>query len=105
MDPSWMALVGYGGMAVLVVGWLVVSFSPPSPRREIIEWISTCGMYLALLMLFVSLVTRSRDAGNIAATIAFGFLVALFGSGLVVCLFQTLRSLRGSGQTQSSATN
>ena len=102
---SWMAWVGFGGLAVLVVGWLVVSFSQPSSRREIVEWVSACGMYTALLMLFVSLATRAHAAGSIAGLVAFGLLIAVFGSGLVLCLVQTLRSVRGPTRAESSATN
>ena len=102
---SWMALVGFSALAVVVIGWLLVSFSPPGPRRALVEWISTCGMYTALLMLFVNLVRRGLAEDSTVAVVAFGFLTVLFGSGLVVCVFHTLQAVRGSSGSQASATN
>lgn len=102
---SWIAVVGYCGLVVLVIGWLVVSFTPPSPRREIVEWISACGMYVALLMLFVNLATRAHEAGSVFGLVAFGLLVTLFGVGLCVCLVHTLRTWSGNEASESSATN
>jgi len=104
-DVSWIAAVGYAGAAVLVVGWLVVSFSPPSPRRDVVEWLAACGMYTALVMLFVNMTSRALDSGSHGAVAAFGFLVALFGAGLVVCLVQALLSLRGPRKVQPDATH
>ena len=49
---STIGIVGWCAVAVLVVGWLVVSFSGPGPRRAVIEWLSASAMYLALSMLF-----------------------------------------------------
>ncbi len=106
LPTSGIAIVGYAGLAVLVVAWLVVSFSAESQRRAIVEWLGTCGMYLALLSLFVSLCLRAQANGSTAGLAAFGFLVALFGSGLVVSLVQTLLALRGpAGRGVSSATH
>jgi hypothetical protein len=102
---TWIAAVGYAGAAVLVAGWLIVSFSPPSPRREVVEWVAACGMYTALVMLFVNMTSRALDEGSHASVAAFGFLVALFGAGLVVCLVQTLLSLRGPRKAQPDATH
>jgi uncharacterized membrane protein len=102
---SWIALTGYSGVAILVIGWLVVSFTPAGPRRAVIEWIAACGLYVALLMLFTNLARSAWEQGSTFALVAFGFLVVLFGGGLLVCLTQTLLALRGSGATQSSATN
>ena len=105
MPTNWIALVGYLGVAVVVVGWLVVTFAKPSPRRVVVEWIATCGLYLSLLSLFVSLCLRAQATGSTPALVGFGFLVALFGSGLVVSLVQTLMALRGPSRVTSSATN
>ena len=49
---STIGMIGWGAAAVLVVGWLVVSFSEPGRRRAVIEWLSASAMYLALTMLF-----------------------------------------------------
>lgn len=99
-------VIGFVGLAVLVTGWLVVSFTLPGLRRERIEWISTCGMYLALLSLFAHLCLRAIERDSHAATAAFGFLWIFFSIGLVICLTQTVASLRGrSTANRESATN
>lgn len=99
-------VIGFSGLAVLVAGWLIVSFAAPGPRRERIEWLAACGMYMALLSLFVHLSLRAYENGSTVALVAFGFLVLFFASGLVVCLNQTIASLRGrSGKGPESATN
>ena len=105
MPISGVALTGAVGLVLLVVSWLVVSFSEPSPRRVVVEWFGACGMYLALLALFVNLSLRAQASGSTPAMVAFGFLVALFGSGLVVSLVQGLFALRGPSRATSSATH
>lgn len=97
--------VGYTGAAVLVVAWLVVSFSEPGPRRDVVEWVGASGMYVALLSLFVHLLGRALAEESTLGLIAFGFLVVFFGVGLVVCLVQTVSSLRGPRAAATSATN
>ena len=101
----WVPAIGYTGLGVLVVGWLVVSFSPPGPRRAVVEWLGACGMYVALLSLFVNLLGRELEAVSTLGLIAFGFLVLFFSVGLVLCVVQMGMSLRGPGKAQSSATN
>ncbi|MGI9591470.1 MAG: hypothetical protein ACR2P8_08885 [Myxococcota bacterium] len=105
MPISGVALLGAVGLTLLVVSWLVVSFSEPGPRRVVVEWIGACGMYTALLALFVNLSLRAQESGSTPALLAFGFLVALFGSGLVVSLVQGLFALRGPARATSSATH
>ena len=85
--------------------WLLVSFSEPGPRRDVLEWLGATAMYVALLALFLNLISTAREAGNILALVAFGFLAVLFGIGLVVSLVNTVCSRRGLGKGQSSATN
>ena len=102
---SWIGWLGYSAVAVVVVGWLVVSFSAPTPRRVVVEWLAACGLYVALLMLFTNLLMRAHAAGNTFALVAFGFLMAMFGTGLVLALVHTLRAARGTGKAQTSATN
>jgi hypothetical protein len=92
---SIVALIGWGAVAVLVVGWLLVSFSAPSQRRAIVEWLAATAMYVALSMLFTSLVLRAWESGNHFALAAFGFLLLVFASGLCVSCYNMLRSLRG----------
>jgi hypothetical protein len=96
---SMIAVVGWAAAAVLVVGWLVVSFTAPGPRRAVIEWLSASAMYLALSMLFWNLILRSWASGNHLALVAFGFLGLLFGAGLCVALYNTLRVLRGEAES------
>jgi hypothetical protein len=98
-------IVGFGALGLLVVLWLVVSFSEPGPRRDVLEWLATTCLYVTLTMLFLNLVLRAHGSGSTLGLVAFGFLGALFGCGCVVSLVQTLRSLRTSSQAQASATN
>jgi len=99
-------VIGFSGLAVLVIGWLVISFSAPGQRRERLEWIAACGMYVALLSLFVHLSLRAYESGSTVALVAFGFLVVFFSAGLIVCLNHTVAALRGkSGKSAQSATN
>ena len=85
--------------------WLLVSFSEPGPRRDVLEWLGATAMYVALLMLFLNLCQAARESDNTLALLAFGFLVLVFGIGLVVSLVNTVRSGRVQGKSQSSATN
>ena len=105
MPTSAVALAGITGLGLLIASWLFVSFANPGPRRVVVEWIGACGMYLALLSLFVNLSLRAQASGSTPAMVAFGFLVALFGSGLVVSLVQGIFALRGPGRVSTSATN
>jgi hypothetical protein len=94
---STLSIIGWSAVAVLVVGWLVVSFSAPGLRRSVIEWLSACAMYLALCALFSSLIRRAWESGNHFALAAFGFLGLVFAIGLVVAVANTVRTARGQG--------
>lgn len=96
---STFGIIGWSAVAVLVLGWLVVSFSAPGRRRTIVEWLSASAMYLALVMLFGSLISRAWQSGNHFALVAFGFLGVMFASGLCVSLFNTLRAARGHSES------
>lgn len=100
-------IVGFGALGVLVVLWLVISFTARSPRREVLEWVAALCLYLALCMLFLNLVLRAVEADNLLALVAFGFLGFVFVCGGCVSLFNVFRSLARSGQGagHSSATN
>ena len=99
-------VIGFTGLAVLVIGWLIVSFTQPGPRRERVEWMAACGMYAALLSLFVHLTIRAYERDSEPAMLAFGFLVLFFTSGFGVCLNQTISALRGRRtKGAESATN
>ena len=101
-----LGIAGCAGVGLVVVAWLFVSFTAPSPKRTVVEWIGACGLYLALVALFTNLSLRAQASGSTAALVAFGFLLALFGSGLVVSLVQTLLAVRGpSGRASADATH
>ena len=88
--------------------WLVISFSQPSPRREVLEWTAAFFLYVSLCMLFLNLVLGALDSGNTIALIAFGFLGVIFVLGACVTLFNVVRALGRSGgatKPQASATN
>ena len=103
---SAIGVIGWAAVALLVMGWLIVSFSEPGPRRAVVEWLSACAMYLALSMLFWSLILRSWESGSHFALVAFGFLGLMFGTGLCVSLYHTLRVLRGgAGGAEANATH
>jgi hypothetical protein len=106
MPVTGIAIAGYVGVALVVIAWLLVSFTAASPKRAVIEWIGACGLYLALVSLFTNLSLRAQASGSTAALVGFGFLLALFGSGLVVSLVQALLAARGpSGRASADATH
>jgi len=90
---------------VLVIGWLVVSLTPPSRNRTIVEWLSATAMYAAILAIFVSLMLRAHASGYVFAAWAIGLLCVLFGGGLLVSAWKTVTALGGDKKTQGSATN
>jgi hypothetical protein len=103
---STIGWIGWGAVALLVAGWLAVSFLAPGRRRAVIEWLSASAMYLALTMLFTNLILRAWESGNRFALVAFGFLALIFVMGLCVALFNTLRTARGAaGGADVSATH
>lgn len=105
MDTSWIAPVGYAGLAVLVVAWWVVSFSRPGRRRTLLEWTGACGMYVALLMLFSHLLSRSFASGSTPGKLGFGFFVVFFSCGLLLCVVHTLKALRSPAKSIESPTH
>ena len=94
------------GILLVLATWLVVSFSAPGNRRAVLEWIGACGLYLALVSLFTNLSLLARETGSTVALVGFCFLLALFGSGLIVSLVQTLLAIRGpTGRASADATH
>jgi hypothetical protein len=91
--------------SVLVIGWLVVSFSPPSRNRTIIEWLSVTAMYAAILTIFVSLALRAHASGHVFAAWAIGLLCVLFGGGFLVSAWKTVAAFGSDKKIQRSATN
>jgi hypothetical protein len=102
---SWISPIGWCAVALLVLLWIAVSFMAPGRRRETLEWTGAMSMYVALLMLFTNLVLRARAGDSTLGLVAFGFLWIVFAGGLLVSLVNTLRSLRGLGKEQVSATH
>ncbi len=102
---TWVAPIGYGGIAILVVAWLVVSFTESSPRRAVVEWLGAFGLYVALLSLFSHLLGRALESDSTLGMIAFGFLAIFFAAGLLLCAVQVFASLRAPRKTATSATN
>jgi zinc transporter ZupT len=98
-------VAGGCALAVLVVGWLVVSFSAPGRRRTVVEWIAGTAIYAILSMLFVHLVRDAIEDDSTTRLVAFGFLCVFFAGGLLVSLYQTFASLKGDGDSGQSATN
>jgi hypothetical protein len=99
-------VIGFTGFVVVVVGWLIVSFTPPTQRRERVEWVAACGFYLMLLSIFTHLSLKAYAKGSTGAVIAFGFFVLFFTTGFFVCLNQTITALRGrSTKGAESAVN
>lgn len=101
-------IVGFGALGVLVLLWLVISFSSPSPRREVLEWSAAFCLYTSLCMLFLNLILRAHANDNLFAVIAFGFLGVVFVCGACVSLFHLFRSIGrsgGSAKSEASATN
>jgi hypothetical protein len=105
MELSVFQIIWIAAGGVLVVGWLVVSFTPPSRNRTIVEWLSVTAMYAAILAIFVSLMLRAHASGHVFAAWAIGLLCVLFGGGLLVSAWKTVTALGGGKKTQRSATN
>jgi len=105
LDLEPLQWVGVVALGILIVGWLVVSFSAPSPRRTVIEWFSATAMYVAILSIFVGLLRKAMASDSTVALVAFGFLCALFGGGLLVSIYQTIASTRGRSDSGPSATS
>ena len=105
MEFEPLQLIGGFALAILLAGWLIVSFAAPSRNRTIIEWLSASALYGVLLSLFVHLTLRANESDNTIALVAFGFLCTLFTGGVLVSLYHTFASTRGAGDSESSATN
>ena len=105
MELSVFQIIWIVSGSVLVIGWLIVSFTPPSRNRTIIEWLSATAMYAAILTIFVSLALRAHASGYVFAAWAIGLLCVLFGGGLLVSAWKTVTALGGEKKIQGSTTN
>lgn len=102
---SWIAIIGFAALAVLAVGWVVVSFSAASRRRTVVEWVAATALYVFLMTIFVRGLLWARGADSIAGLIGFGFLCVFFGAGMTVCAISAFRAGRSDGKGAASATN
>ncbi len=91
---STLQLIGYSAVALVVVCWLTVSFASAAALKRRLSWLGACGMYVALLCLFVSLF---QGAESTAGRIGFGAMMALFGTGLCLALWKTTQVFAGAG--------
>jgi hypothetical protein len=105
-ELSPLKLVGFGGVGALVACWLSASFAAPGRLRERVAWLGATALYVALGCLFLSLFLSARADDSLVRMLAFGFLLLVFGTGLVLALHRLLRAFtgRGAGKTES-ATN
>jgi hypothetical protein len=99
------AIVGFGALALVVVGWLIISFTAPSPRRTVLEWLAATGLYVALCALFANWSHRAWLEGSIVTLVAFGFLLLVFAGGGIVSLANAFLSMRRPAREQQSTTN
>ncbi len=102
---SIFSIIAIAAGSVVVIGWLVVSFTPPSRSRTIIEWLSTPALFAVFLTIFVSLALRVHASGHVFGAWALGALCVLFGGGLLVSAWKTLAAVGGKKKIQHSATN
>ncbi len=105
VELSVFQIIWIASGSVLVIGWLVVSFTPPSRKRTVIEWLSVTAMYAAILTIFVSLALRAHASSHFFAVWAIGLLCVLFGGGFLVSAWKTVVTLGGEKKIEHSATN
>ena len=105
MELSIFSIIAMAAGSVVVIGWLIVSFTPPSRSRTLIEWLSATAMYAAILTIFVSLALRAHASGHVFGAWAIGLLCVLFGGGLLVSAWKTVTTIGGDKKTQGSTTN
>jgi hypothetical protein len=105
MELSVFQIIWIASGGVLVIGWLVISFTPPSRNRTVVEWLSATAMYAAILAIFVSLMLRAHASGHVFAAWAVGLLCVLFGGGLLVSAWKTVVAFGGDKKIQGSTTN
>ncbi len=105
VELSVFQIIWIASGSVLVIGWLVISFTPPSRNRTIVEWLSATAMYAAILTIFVSLALRAHASGHTFAVWAIGLLCVLFGGGLLVSAWKTVAALSAEKKVEHSATN
>lgn len=104
-DLGPIGVVGFGAFGIVVLLWLVISFTQPGRGRSLLEWVGATHLYVALGALFLSLVLDSRANDNTLGLVAFGFLLCVFVLGFCVSLVNTFRALGGGGTDSDGATH
>lgn len=98
--------IAIAAVAVVVVGWLAVSFLQPGTQRRRVEWIAATALYVAMLAFFLNLLRGAIANDSLAGMVAFGFLATMFSCGLLVSSVRTVSALAGrSSGAGSSATH
>jgi lysylphosphatidylglycerol synthetase-like protein (DUF2156 family) len=98
--------IALSAIAVVVIGWLAVSFLNPGVQRRRIEWIAATALYVTLLAFFLNLLRRSIADDSTVGMVAFGFLAFMFACGLSVSSVRMIRALAGgSRDAKASATH
>lgn len=97
IDVSVLKIVGFSSLSLVVIGWLAVSFLAPGKTRSRVAWVAATCLFLALLCFFVNLFQIALREESMLGMIAFGFLGAIFISGVVVSTFKTVGQFIGRG--------
>jgi len=98
--------IAVGAACVVAIGVLVVAFLQPGKQREKIERLAATSLFVAMLCFFLNLLRQAIAADSELRMIVFGFLSAMFASGLVLSSVRTLRALAGRvSEEKSSATH
>jgi hypothetical protein len=95
-------MIGIASVVVLVVGWLVVSFTAPGRTQSRVAWIAATALYVALWCLFASLVRDAWREDRMLPLIAFGFLLVVFTGGLGISAVRTAQAFRSRGKASES---
>lgn len=104
-DLGPIGVVGFGALGIVLLLWLVISFTQPGRGRSLLEWLGATHLYVALGALFLKLVLDARADGSTLGQVAFGFLLVVFVLGFCVSLVNTLRALGGAGGQSDGATH
>lgn len=105
VDVAILKIVGFGSVALLVLGWLIVSFQKEGAGRARLSRLSSAFLYLALVSLFTNLTQDAWEAGRWALVVPFGFLLGVFVSGFAVSVVKFIGQLTGGQGEGAHATH
>jgi len=98
--------IAVGAACVVALGVLVVAFLQPGKQREKIERLASTSLFVAMLCFFLNLLRQAIAADSELRMIVFGFLSAMFASGLILSSVRTIRALAGRvADDKTSATH